>query len=149
MRCPVGAFLRLIDLGRIIAALNCLAFFGAVFCQSRLPYLLYVEYSGLPSAFIAGFLIYGAFNNQCFPILVWMIIVSIKSFVDILFGIWFVIGMVNLQEENSIGLWIELILTFANISFQLVGIVHAKRELEGTEGYAQIPSGVAEVDTSA
>ena len=63
--------------------------------------------------------------------------------------------MVKLQEKyGSVPFvwWIEIGLTFANILFQLVGIFHAnktKKEIDGTEGYSPIPSGVAEVGTSA
>ena len=116
-----------------------------------LPYLQYIEYSGIPGAFIAGLLIYGACQRQSSLILVWMIIATIKCFFDVLFGIWFVLAMVNLQGVPFVW-WIEIGLTFANILFQLVGIFYAnktKKEIDGTGGYSQIPSGVAEVGTSA
>ena len=117
-----------------------------------LPYLQYIEYSGIPGAFIAGLLIYGATQRQSSLVLVWMIIATIKCFFDIMFGIWFVTAVVKLLEENSYSTipfewWIELTLTYVNIFFQLVGIVHAnkaRKEIDGTEGYSQIPSGTQE-----
>ena len=142
-------------LGIVIAAFNSLVFFGALLCLNELPfnlslpYLQYIEYSGIPGAFISGLLIYGACQRQSSLILVWMIIITIKCFFDILFGIWFVIAVLKFQELSW---WIEIGLTFANILFQLVGIFHAnktKKEIDGTEGYSPIPSGVAEVGTSA
>ena len=149
-------------LGIVIAAFNSFGFFGALLCSNelpiliKLPYLQYIEYSGFSGAFIAGLLIYGACKRQSSLILVWMIITTIKCFFDIMFGIWFVIAVVKLQEDfNSTVLaewWIEIGLTFANILFQVVGIVQAnkaKKEIDGTGGYSQIPSGVAEAGISA
>ena len=149
-------------LGIIIAAFNSFVFFGALLCSNevaliKLPYLQYIEYSGIPGAFISGLLIYGACKRQSSLILVWMIITTIKCFFDIMFGIWFVIAVVKFQEKSSYNTvpaewWIEIGLTFANILFQPVGIFHAnktKKEIDGTEGYSPIPSGVAEPGTSA
>ena len=135
-------------LGIMIAAFNSFVFFGALLCSNevaliKLPYLQYIEYSGILGAFIAGLLIYGACKRQSSLILVWMIITTIKCFFDIMFGIWFVIAT---------EWWIEIGLIFANILFQLVGIFQAnktKKEIDGTEGYSPIPSGVAEVSISA
>ena len=135
-------------LGIMIAAFNSFVFFGALLCSNevvliKLPYLQYIEYSGILGAFISGLLIYGACQRQSSLILVWMIITTIKCFFDIMFGIWFVI----------VTEWvIEIGLIFANILFQLVGIFQAnktKKEIDGTEGYSPIPSGVAEPGTSA
>ena len=142
------------ELGIVIAVLNSLGFFGAALCSDvfwappdGLPYYIpYMAYSGLLGAFITGFLIYGTCQRQSFPILVWMIIASIKCFIDILFGIWFVIAVVNLQYyKRSVPFvwWIEIGLTLAKIKFQLVGIFHAyraKKEIDGTGGYSQFPS---------
>ena len=148
-------------LGIVIAVLNTHGFFGALLCSNELPvtlpYLQYIEYSGIQGAFSAGLLIYGACKRQSSPILVWMIITTIKCFFDIMFGIWFVIAVVKFQEESSyntvpVEWWIEIGLTFANILFQIVGIFQAnkaKKEIDGTEGYSPIPSGVAEPGTSA
>ena len=48
------------------------------------------------------------------------------------------------QAKESFENWLQ---TFVNIFFQLVGIVHAnkaRKEIDGTEGYSQIPSGTQE-----
>ena len=86
-------------LGIIIAVLNILGFFGALWCSQELrndiavpPYLQYIEYTGIPGAFIAGLLIYGACQRQSSFILVWIIITAIKCFFDIVFVIWFYVA---------------------------------------------------------
>ena len=129
-------------LGIVIAVLNILGFFGALWCSGELrndvtspPYLQYIGYTGIPFALITGFLIFGASERKSSHILFWMIIAIIKSIADIIFGIWFVTGVKKLHEfipydEGVLVWWMELILTFIKISFQIVGIFFAYKAIK-------------------
>ena len=78
-------------LGIIIAVLNILGFFGALWCSHELQNDItlppYIKNTGIPFAFITGFLIYGASKRKSSLILLWIIIAIIKSVADIIQGV--------------------------------------------------------------
>ena len=119
-----------------------------------IPYLMSIKYTGLLSALIAGPLIFGVCKGRNSLIHEWGRIAGVKFCLAFLFELKIILALCN--EIHLPVTWrdeaIEVPLQLGNISLQFLGFYFAGkalREIKGTDGYSQIPSGAAEQTSPA